>query len=255
MPASSNRRSEPPALRHIASKARASLSRPASPGVQAADKLGIGLIEDEESRVIISRLYAGYIASNSATLFVGDVLLAVNGQPIPNQETALKLLIEAVGTIEVRLQRTQDPGCWVLRYYDAKNSVARVEKGTIRLNRESIREINKYTLQAANARRRRGDGGGEEGRLAGRERGGLRDVAWGPRGSAARAPAAGRRRPGWGAACGALYPAGGALLGAATAGGGARSVDREAAARHLGAGAQTAARPGRLGPTPFGHHG
>ncbi len=255
MPASSNRRSEPPALRHIASKARASLSRPASPGVQAADKLGIGLIEDEESRVIISRLYAGYIASNSATLFVGDVLLAVNGQPIPNQETALKLLIEAVGTIEVRLQRTQDPGCWVLRYYDAKNSVARVEKGTIRLNRESIREINKYTLQAANARRRRGDGGGEEGRLAGRERGGLRDVAWVPRGSAARAPAAGRRRPGWGAACGALYPAGGALLGAATAGGGARSVDREAAARHLGAGAQTAARPGRLGPTPIGHHG
>ena len=223
--------------------------------MQAADKLGIGLIEDEESRVIISRLYAGYIASNSATLFVGDVLLAVNGQPIPNQETALKLLIEAVGTIEVRLQRTQDPGCWVLRYYDAKNSVARVEKGTIRLNRESIREINKYTLQAANARRRRGDGGGEEGRLAGRERGGLRDVAGVPRGSAARAPAAGRRRPGWGAACGALYPAGGALLGAATAGGGARSVDREAAARHLGAGAQTAARPGRLGPTPFGHHG
>ena len=140
--------------------------------MQAADKLGIGLIEDEESRVIISRLYAGYIASNSATLFVGDVLLAVNGQPIPNQETALKLLIEAVGTIEVRLQRTQDPGCWVLRYYDAKNSVARVEKGTIRLNRESIREINKYTLQAANARRRPGDGGGEEGRLAGRERGG-----------------------------------------------------------------------------------
>ena len=81
--------------------------------MQAADKLGIGLIEDEESRVIISRLYAGYIASNSATLFVGDVLLAVNGQPIPNQETALKLLIEAVGTIEVRLQRTQDrdAGC------------------------------------------------------------------------------------------------------------------------------------------------
>ena len=140
MPASSNRRSSPRPAPYC-EKARASLSRPASPGVQAADKLGIGLIEDEESRVT-SRLYAGYIASNSATLFVGDVLLAVNGQPIPNQETALKLLIEAVGTIEVRLQRTQDPGCWVLRYYDAKNAVARVAKGPIRLNRESIRVIN-----------------------------------------------------------------------------------------------------------------
>lgn len=35
----------------------------------------------------------------------------------------------------------------MLRYYEGKNSVSRVEKGCIKLTRGTIREINKYTLQ------------------------------------------------------------------------------------------------------------
>ena len=35
----------------------------------------------------------------------------------------------------------------MLRYYDGKNSMTRTEKGSIRLDRKSVREINKYTLQ------------------------------------------------------------------------------------------------------------
>ena len=111
------------------------------------DKLGVGLIEDANGQVVISRIYPGYVAQLSNLLLPGDILLAVNGEPVAEQESALKLLTGSVGTVELRLVRSQDPGCWVLRYYDGKNSVVRKEKGVIRLDRDSVREINSYTLQ------------------------------------------------------------------------------------------------------------
>jgi C-terminal processing protease CtpA/Prc len=111
------------------------------------DKLGVGLIEDANGQVVISRIYPGYVAQLSNLLLPGDILLAVNGEPVADQESALKLLTGSVGTVELRLVRSQDPGCWVLRYYDGKNSVVRKEKGVIRLDRDSVREINSYTLQ------------------------------------------------------------------------------------------------------------
>lgn len=111
------------------------------------DKLGVGLIEDAQGQVVINRVYPGFVAHLSNSLLAGDVILAVNGEPVCDQDTALKLLTESVGTVELRLMRNQDPGCWVLRYYDAKNSVMRKEKGMIRLSKETVREINSYTLQ------------------------------------------------------------------------------------------------------------
>ena len=111
------------------------------------DKLGVGLIEDAQGQVVINRVYPGFVAHLSNSLLAGDVILAVNGEPVCDQDTALKLLTESVGTVELRLLRNQDPGCWVLRYFDAKNSVMRKEKGVVRLSKETVREINSYTLQ------------------------------------------------------------------------------------------------------------
>ena len=53
-----------------------------------------------------------------------------------------------------QIHREQDSGCWMLRYYDGKNSATRVEKGCIMLTKGTVREINKYTLQEDSAVRR-----------------------------------------------------------------------------------------------------
>ena len=68
------------------------------------------------------------VAANSGSLLVGDVLLSVNGKPVPNQPTAHRYLSEAAGALELSVHRAQESGCWMLRYYDAKNSATRVEK-------------------------------------------------------------------------------------------------------------------------------
>jgi len=112
-----------------------------------SEKLGLSLAEDAEGRVVIHRIYDGYVASKSAALRVGDILLAINGKSAASQPTAHKYLTEAAGSIELSVQRQSDSGCWMLRYYDAKNSVTRSEKGHIKLTKGSVREINKYTLQ------------------------------------------------------------------------------------------------------------
>jgi len=111
------------------------------------DKLGLGLIEDEEGRVTIEKIYPDYVAANSGSLMVGDVLLEVNGTRCTDQQQALGVLLEASGAVEIKVERTADPGCWVLRYYEGKNSASRVEKGVIRLSKNTVNEINKYTLQ------------------------------------------------------------------------------------------------------------
>ena len=111
------------------------------------DKLGLSLAEDADGRVVIHRIYDGYVASKSAALRAGDVLFAINGKPAETQPTAHRHLTEATGSIELSVQRQTDSGCWMLRYYDAKNSVSRSEKGSIRLAKGTVREINKYTLQ------------------------------------------------------------------------------------------------------------
>lgn len=113
------------------------------------DKLGISLTPaDDEGKVRIARMYDGYTASTHGGLAVGDVILQVNGQPITTQGAALHLLSESpAGVVALHIERSQDRGCYVMRYYDGKNAVTRVEKGVIRLDKDSIREINKYTLQ------------------------------------------------------------------------------------------------------------
>jgi len=111
------------------------------------DKLGVSLAEDDEGRVVLQRTYDGYIAANSGSLRVGDVLVAVNGENVHTQPAAHKLLSDAVGGVELQVLRQQESGCWMLRYYDAKNSAARVEKGCIALSKGTVREINRYTLQ------------------------------------------------------------------------------------------------------------
>ena len=112
-----------------------------------ADKLGLSLAEDHDGQVVIQRIYDGYVAASSAALLVGDVLVAVNGKEVANQPMAYQYLAEASGPMELKVHRAQESGCWMLRYYDGKNSVTRHEKGCIPLNRGSVREINKYTLQ------------------------------------------------------------------------------------------------------------
>ena len=112
-----------------------------------ADKLGLTLAEDDEGRVVLQRIYEGYVAATSAGLLVGDVLVSVNGKSVSSQPGAHKLLCEAVGPLELRVTRSQQSGCWMLRYYEGKNSVTRVERGCIKLSRSTVREINKYTLQ------------------------------------------------------------------------------------------------------------
>jgi len=111
------------------------------------DKLGVSLAEDDEGRVVLQRIYDGYVAANSAALRVGDVLVSINGTPVTTQPIAHKMLSEAAGAIELSVHRAQESGCWMLRYYDGKNSQTRVEKGCIALSRGTVREINKYTLQ------------------------------------------------------------------------------------------------------------
>ena len=71
------------------------------------DKLGLALAEDLSGRVVIQRIYDGYVASNSAGLLVGDVLLAVNGQRAATQPIAHRYLSEAAGSIELEIQRSQ----------------------------------------------------------------------------------------------------------------------------------------------------
>ena len=44
-----------------------------------------------------------------------------------------------------------ESGCWMLRYYDGKNSATRAEKGRIPLSKCTVREINRYTLQQDDA--------------------------------------------------------------------------------------------------------
>ena len=46
-----------------------------------------------------------------------------------------------------QVQRVSESGCWMLRYYDGKNSATRAEKGRIPLSKSTVREINRYTLQ------------------------------------------------------------------------------------------------------------
>ncbi|KAL1495447.1 hypothetical protein AB1Y20_016815 [Prymnesium parvum] len=116
------------------------------------DKIGVWVSPaDEDGRVRITRIHDGYIASTTGALQVGDVLLEVNGQRITTQNNATHLLGEAEGVVEVKLERSHDRGCYVIRYYDGKNAVSRTEKGVIRLHKDSVREINKYTLSDDNA--------------------------------------------------------------------------------------------------------
>jgi len=112
-----------------------------------SDKLGLGLVEDAEHNVVIEKIFPDYVAHNSGSLMVGDSLLEVNGEPVQDVQHALKTLLVASGSVELKIQRQEDPGSWVLRYYDGKNSKSRVEKGMIRLSKDTVREINKYTLQ------------------------------------------------------------------------------------------------------------
>ncbi len=117
----------------------------------ALDKLGMALAQADEGRVIISKIYPGYAAADNASFAVGDVLVAVNGSEVRDQPHALQMLLDATGDIDLKLERNPSPGCWVLRYYDGKNSMTRTEKGSIRLDRKSVREINKYTLREEDA--------------------------------------------------------------------------------------------------------
>ena len=66
-----------------------------------ADKLGLSLAEDNEGRVVVQRIYDGYVAASSGSLLVGDVLLAVNGQVVLNQPNAHKYLSDANGGLEL----------------------------------------------------------------------------------------------------------------------------------------------------------
>ena len=76
---------------------------------------------------------------------VGDVLLQVNGKPITTQAAALHLLGEApAGVVELKIERPQDRGAYVIRYYDSKNAATRVEKGVIRLDKETVRAPSLY---------------------------------------------------------------------------------------------------------------
>ena len=95
------------------------------------DKLGLGLVEDATGRVVIERIYAGFVAANSGSLIEGDVLVSVNAEAVEDRDQALRMLLEAEGNVDIKVERKQDPGCWVLRYYDGKNSVTRSSKGAI----------------------------------------------------------------------------------------------------------------------------
>jgi len=115
---------------------------------EKTDKVGVSLSPaDDEGRVRITRIHDGYLASSAGSLQVGDILLQVNGKPVTTQAAALHLLGEAAGVVDLQIERPQDRGAYVIRYYDGKNGVTRQEKGVIRLDKESVREINKYTLQ------------------------------------------------------------------------------------------------------------
>ena len=70
------------------------------------DKLGLGLVEDVHGQVTVSRIHPGYLADTSNSLMPGDVIVSVNGELVPDLETALKLLGASVGMLELRLVRT-----------------------------------------------------------------------------------------------------------------------------------------------------
>ena len=70
-----------------------------------ADKLGLSLAEDSEGRVVLQRIYDGYVAANNGSLLVGDVLVSVNGNAVANQPTAHKYLSEANGALELQVWR------------------------------------------------------------------------------------------------------------------------------------------------------
>ena len=70
------------------------------------DKLGLGLVEDVHGQVTVSRIHPGYLADTSNSLLPGDVIVSVNGELVPDLETALKLVGASVGMLELRLVRT-----------------------------------------------------------------------------------------------------------------------------------------------------
>ena len=74
------------------------------------DKLGLGLVEDVHGQVTVSRIHPGYLADTSNSLLPGDVIVNVNGELVPDLETALKLLGASVGMLELRLVHT-NPAC------------------------------------------------------------------------------------------------------------------------------------------------
>ena len=70
------------------------------------DKLGLGLVEDVHGQVTVSRIHPGYLADTSNSLLPGDVIVSLNGELVPDLETALKLVGASVGMLELRLVRT-----------------------------------------------------------------------------------------------------------------------------------------------------
>lgn len=112
-----------------------------------SEKIGLTLAQDAEGRVVINRLFEGYLAARSASLQVGDELMMINGKPVASQASAYSIMTESQGDIELRVRHAPDVGCWMLRYFDGKNAVSRTEKGCIMLGKDTVREINKYTLQ------------------------------------------------------------------------------------------------------------
>ena len=68
--------------------------------------MGLGLVEDVHGQVTVSRIHPGYLADTSNSLMPGDVIVSVNGELVPDLETALKLLGASVGMLELRLVRT-----------------------------------------------------------------------------------------------------------------------------------------------------
>ena len=58
---------------------------------------------------MLQRIYEGFVAASSAGLLVGDVLVAVNGKPVPNQPTAHKYLSEANGPLELQVRYDLNP--------------------------------------------------------------------------------------------------------------------------------------------------
>ena len=74
------------------------------------EKLGLGLIENASGQVVVSYIHPGYVADKCKALLSADVLLEVNGEPVADLATALKLLNASLGTVELRLVR-MDTAC------------------------------------------------------------------------------------------------------------------------------------------------